>query len=355
MAELNGKRYRVIDTDIHHVLPDWKLLQPYMEDPWRSLVVHPDSRPGSLGLRAWGGHRRTDAEPPNGGPTGSDPEFLLEQLKGEIDFELGVLTGDIYAMNVHLNIDYANAMIRAYNDWTIEHWLEPHPELRGSIAVNSNDPEAAAAEIRRLGDRKDMAMVIMGGTSTSPYGQRRYDPIYAAASDYGLPIGLHLGYAGCGIAHATSAVGFPSTFFEYHSGLSRIYQAQLVSLICEGTFVKFPQLKYIFIEGGIAWLPHVMWRLDKNWKALRNETPWVKRRPSEYILDHCRFTTQPIEEPPDPEYLLQIFKMIDAERTVMYSSDYPHWDYDPLGPLMGLPENLKRRILGETALETLRL
>jgi predicted TIM-barrel fold metal-dependent hydrolase len=39
----------------------------------------------------------------------------------------------------------------------------------------------------------------------------------------------------------------------------------------------------------------------------------------------------------------------------MYASDYPHWDYDPLGPLMGLPEKLKRRILGETALEVLRL
>ncbi|MSP13010.1 MAG: amidohydrolase [Chloroflexi bacterium] len=345
------KKYKVIDTDIHHCLRDWSELQPYLDEPWRTTVINPGSRTGGNGLVAWGGHRRRDSVPPDGGIPGSNPAFLIKQLFDETGVDIGILTGDIYALSVHPNLDYANNVIRAYNDWTIDKWLKPYPQLRGSIAVNSSDPEAAAAEIHRLGARPDMVMVMMCATSLFPYGQRRYDPIYRAAVEHNLPVGLHLGAAGTGIAHAVSAVGYPTTFFEYHSGLPRIYMAQIISLVTEGTFEKFPTLKYIFIEGGISWLPHVMWRLDKNWKALRNDTPWVKRLPSEYIIDHCLFTTQPIEEPPNPEHLLQIFEMVHAEKTVMYSSDYPHWDFDPLGPLTHLPEKLKRRIFFETASE----
>ncbi|MCC2687153.1 MAG: amidohydrolase, partial [Paenibacillaceae bacterium] len=62
--------------------------------------------------------------------------------------------------------------------------------------------------------------------------------------------------------------------------------------------------------------------------------------------------TQPIEEPGRPGELLQIFKMIDAEKTLMYSSDYPHWDFDnPKLAFPPMPRDLKERILSGTAAE----
>lgn len=71
-----------------------------------------------------------------------------------------------------------------------------------------------------------------------------------------------------------------------------------------------------------------MWRLDKNYKALRAQVPWLTRLPSEYIRDHCFLSTQPIEEPDNPKDLIRLFDMMDAENILMFSSDYPHWDFD---------------------------
>ena len=157
------------------------------------------------------------------------------------------------------------------------------------------------------------------------------------------------------MAHAVTAVGYPRTFFEYHTGLSTIFQSQLVSILAEGVFVRFPSLKMVMIEGGVSWLPALMWRMDKNYKALRADAPWVRRLPSEYVRDHCYFTTQPIEEPARPEWLLQIFEMIDAPNTLLYASDYPHWDFDAVSVLNRLPLADRRKIFQENAEKLFKL
>lgn len=345
----NPAGYIIIDADVHHTIRDWSDLQPYLQEPWRSRIVQAGSRVGGLGYLSPAGHRREDAYPENGGPPGSDPKLLIQQLCQDNKVDIGILTGEIYGWNTHPYHEYANAVVAAWNDWTIEHWLEPHSQFRGAIAVNSNDPLAAAAEIDRLGPRDDMVMVIMGATSTSPYGQKQYHPIYEAAVRHNLPVAIHPAAAGTGIAHAVTAVGYPRTFFEYHTGLTRIFMAQLISLIAEGVFEKFPSLKWIFIEGGVSWLPQIMWRMDKNYKALRADTPWVRRLPSEYVHDHCYFTTQPIEEPPKPEWLLQIFDMIDAKTMLLYASDYPHWDFDAMHVINRLPLEYRHHIFQRNA------
>lgn len=127
---------------------------------------------------------------------------------------------------------------------------------------------------------------------------------------------------------------------------------QLVSLVVEGVFQKFPTLKYVFVEGGVAWLPAIMWRLDKNWKALRSTTPWLTRPPSEIIRDHIMLTTQPIEEPDDINHFRQVLEMFDAEKMLMFSSDYPHWDGDtPDFALRQLPSEMRDAVMYGNALE----
>ena|GEM_PF-6366486 len=62
---------------------------------------------------------------------------------------------------------------------------------------------------------------------------------------------------------------------EIHTDLSQTMMAHCVSLVVEGVIQELPTLKFAFMEGGILWLPHLMWRFDKTWKAQRTETPWV--------------------------------------------------------------------------------
>jgi len=108
----------------------------------------------------------------------------------------------------------------------------------------------------------------------------------------------------------------------------------------------------VLIEGGVSWLPPLLWRFDKNYKALRQTTPWLARPPSEYVQEHVRLPTQPMEEPDNPEHLRQILRMFDADRMLMFSSDFPHWDGDtPDFVGRGIPPELRSRVMSETARE----
>ena len=133
--------------------------------------------------------------------------------------------------------------------------------------------------------------------------------------------------------------------------MTQVFQAQVISLVAEGVFNQFPDLRVVLIESGFTWLPAVMWRIDKEWRGLRNNTPWVKRPPSEYMRKHIRFTLQPIDAPPTPRQLLQIIGQLESDEMLMFSTDYPHWQFNTPNEAFPeeLPGSLARKILHENA------
>ena len=90
--------------------------------------------------------------------------------------------------------------------------------------------------------------------------------------------------------------------------------------------------------------------MDRIWERFRKEVPHLKRPPSEYLREHFWFATQPMEEPENPNDLYDVFDWVGWER-LMYSSDYPHWDYDdPRFVLrVRLDEDKKRRLFRDNA------
>jgi len=346
-AEAAPPRPAIIDTDVHNTMGD---LIPYLprqwHETWNALHI------GAPGLwRNPRGVNRRDANTPNGSAPASDPWFLLEDHLDRFDIDYAILTGP-GGVRLIPDVDYCNAITFAYNEAFTDHWLGISDRLRGSILINANDPATAATLIHRHADHPQMSQVIMSSVSMMPLGNRYYHPIYKAAAAHGLPVAIHPGAEGSGMAYPPTPAGYPASYVEWHNIIPINYMAQLNSLVCEGVFEKFPTLTFVMLEGGLAWLPHLMWRMNKNYKALRDTLPWLKRLPSDYITSHVKLSTQPIEEPDKPSQLRDILEMMAAEQTVMFSSDYPHWDNDnPRLTLRQLDPAMRLRIMADNAAE----
>ncbi len=351
----NEQRWPVIDTDIHPLF-DLKDVPKYLSQPWRRRFEEGSQGPGGLGFWNPHGLRRPDTLAPDGTWIWSTAEHLGRYFLDVYGIEYGIINNDYIGVALSPEPDYGAAMVSAMNDVWINEWLPVDSRLRLSLVVSPVDIDHAVKEIHRLGDHPGVAQVLMPGGAQKPYGQRYYHPIYAAAVEHGLPVALHPSPSGAGITGPTTAAGFPTSYFEWHTGLSALYVTHAISLISEGVFQKFPTLKFVLLEGGVSWLPPLLWRLDKNWKALRQTIPWVDRLPSEIAAEHFLLSTQPIEEPYRKEHLHQILDMFPAENMLMFSTDYPHWDGDtPDFAGRSLPEKLRPRVLSETARELYRL
>ena len=342
-------RTAVIDCDIHTAPRDEKALAKYMSERWRThhLTYGGRGHSGAYYPRANMNAARTDSWPPNGGPPGSDLEFLRYQLLDEWQMDFGVLTPLIGAGG-QLNPEYGDAVTRACNDWQVAEWFDPEPRLVGSIVPYYEDARLAAAEIERCAAERRFVQVLLVARTAEPLGRRKYWPMYEAAAKHDLPIAFHFGGSGGG---PITGAGWPSFYYEDHCGMPPSFESQVTSFIFEGVFDRFPNLRLVLIEGAFAWLPALSWRMDRAYTQMRAEVPHLKRMPSEYVRDHIWVTTQPMEEPEKQEHFHDIVAGIGADR-MMFATDYPHWDFD--SPDLALPVRLPLDTEGAIMAETAR-
>ncbi len=80
---------------------------------------------------------------------------------------------------------------------------------------------------------------------------------------------------------------------------------------------------------------------------------WVDRPPAAIVRDHIRFTLQPVDAPPRAEQFERVIEQMGSDRLLLFSSDYPHWQFDGDAVLpRGLSGALARRILHDNPLDT---
>lgn len=342
---------RAIDVDVHPRITDWKAIAPFVPAGLRHRVLRGSGPPMARhGFKVVGDPYGDVPLPAGGAHPAGDPAWVKEHYLAARDVDLAVLTTDLTSLGVQPNADMAAAIARGVNDWLLETWVRPFTCYKGSILVAPQDPAQAVAEIARLGDEPGMVQVLMGSAAETPLGRRQYHPLYEACTHYDLPLALHLGGEGAGMSPPATAVGHPSTYFEWYGAIPQNYMAHITSMITEGVFTKYPTLRVVLYEGGILWLPHLMWRFDKNWKAQRAETPWVVEPPSTSILRHFFSATYPLEAV-GAAAMADVLEMIAAERTLLFSSNYPYWLYgDPFAMVAEIPESLRRRVMVENAL-----
>jgi predicted TIM-barrel fold metal-dependent hydrolase len=350
---------RVVDCDVHLKPKSAAEIQEHMPEPWRSRANAQRLLEAGPIYRPYAYINRTDSIPADGSPPGSDPELVEQQLfvDAGVDIAINIPSGPPLMPAVDPEVN--SAICSAVNEWQAASWLGPFntsERYRGSIAVPLNNPARAVQEIEKWAGHPYFIQLFAPHYSGAPYGAPRFQPIWEAASRHGLPVAFHTNRGA--EDPFVSPVGHFQRYGEANGiGYPLVYAAQLVSFLSEGVFSKFPDFRVVFIEGGFSWHAPLVTRLDRAWTDLKVEIPEVTVKPSLYLRDHVRFSSQPVEEPEDPADLVAMYEWCDAEHVLMFASDYPHWDYDHPGRSISarLDERVRRRIYHGNAIEFYRL
>jgi len=348
----------VVDLDVH-VNDTPAALAPFCELPWRKSLEALEKVPQRYldipgfapNFTPWAVlptiERRTTVTSP-------------EQLREDLDL-LGVNVPVLFpdSMLLHALIKppaYAVALARAYNRWLVETWLDTDLGFVGAVLAPNQDPVEAAAEIRRYAGRKGVACVYLPTCCVDPlYGARWYDPMFEAAQECGLPV----------VLHSVTAINpvFPfnlqrfDTLFSAHVISHTVAMvANAMSMLETGVQVRFPGLRIAFTEGGIAWVPWLGMRLDKEYSERRRDVPLLTERPSHY-LQRMFFATQPIEEPEHLKDMATLMSLFDGENNVVFASDWPHHDFDHPDKVLQIPlsDEAKAKVMGLNAARLLGL
>lgn len=288
------------------------------------------------------------------GRVGVDPLFAKSQVVDQYDLTAAILTcvSPFPPCGPNRPTELGHVLNRAFNDVIAETWLAADPRYYGSISIARDLPDIVG-EVRRCkegpyGDR--FVQVLISPAGMEPLGKPRYWPLFEACAHYGLPIACHVPPTG----PKGTAGGGTTYYCELHMNLASYPMTIIPSMIFEGVFDRFPTLKVALVELGWSFAPMLAWRMDSVFNRLRDEVSHLKRRPSDYMRDHFWYATQPIEEPERAEHLDSVYRMFEESgfaHQLMYSSDYPHWDFDAPTELMSPyhPMERRRRILGENA------
>ncbi|HZS87304.1 MAG TPA: amidohydrolase family protein [Chloroflexota bacterium] len=347
----------VVDVDVHvNDVPG--ALAPYCEMPWRRSLEHLVGVPARyLDIPGYAPALKLDPPFPGGFNLRSvnTAAQMVEELSA-ISVDIGILFPDHLLLMAQLpNEEYAAALARAYNHWLAEEWLH-EPSLYGALLAAPQDPADAAREIARYADNPKVVAVYLPTSGVYPlWGHRKYDPIFAAAQEAGLPVMLH------SVSAVTPA--FPFNIDQFDTAMARhtvshcfAMMANMIDMVTTGVPVRFPDLKIAFTEAGISWVPFMMWRLDKEYNESRRDIPFLEDKPSTYIKK-MYFSTQPVEEPENGRDLVAMMQIFDGENQVLFASDWPHHDFDHPRQVFDLPlsSEARRKVMGENALKLFKI
>jgi predicted TIM-barrel fold metal-dependent hydrolase len=199
-----------------------------------------------------------------------------------------------------------------------------------------------------------MGQILIKAEPRPAWGDPKYNPIWEAATKHDITVSCHLSRS-----HHEELpqppVGFPSYNHDFMVTYSLLAANQVMSLVFDGVFDRYPTLRIVLVEHAFTWILPLMWRMDAIYEARKS---WVdiKRKPSEYVKDHIKFTTQPLDYPEDKTELTRAFEWMECEKILLFSSDYPHWTFDdPRWLVKHLPEHAREAVMFRNGIATYHL
>ena len=360
------KDFLIVDVDSHHYeLESFNEILEYMPDPvMRQLAQSANAgnskgvgvMPGGVGYQDMGGRvtryplRRIEKPEPGVHRDVS----LTRRWMDAMGVDVAVMfPSPMLQLGLHPQVEAEVALAWAYNRWLCERVLAEEPRIRSMLYLPFNDPEASFRMVKEFAGKKGVVGFMVTSARHKPVHHNSYMKVYAAIEELGLPLAFHAGYN-----WNEQSMTMMNKFISVHAiGFVFHNMVHLTNWVLNGIPERFPKLKVIWIESGLAWLPFMIQRLDNEYMMRSSECPALKKLPGEYITDMF-YTSQPMEIPRDMSLLESTFKCIKAESQLLYSSDYPHWDFDLPSTIYDLPflkEKTKRDILGGNAAKLFKL
>jgi predicted TIM-barrel fold metal-dependent hydrolase len=214
----------------------------------------------------------------------------------------------------------AAAACRAYDNWMAD-FCRPYPDRLYAVApMPLQDVEEAIVEMRRVvHDLKFKAVFVR----PNPFNGRRlndpaYEPFWRVAQELDIAVAVHSSF---GTRMPTmGADRYRDPFFFHMVCHPFEQQGACMDIICGGILENHPKLRVGFLESGVGWLGYWLDRMDEHFEGMHSYVPWLHLRPSDQFREHCFLTLDPHES------MLKATVELGMEASIMWGSDYPHFD-----------------------------
>ncbi|MGE3645993.1 MAG: amidohydrolase family protein [Beijerinckiaceae bacterium] len=359
----------VVDIDAHHVeTVHWGEVVKYIEDPVireTAMMFHQDRHGappyglnGDLGLRYQGvggriPHQEGVREKVDDTSVHRDVTLTRRAMDSLGVDVMVVFPTPMLFLGLHPQPEMEVWLSRAYNRWMVDNILSADDRIKFLAVLPFNTPHEAERVVAEMSKQKGVIGFCVPSTRHKPVHHNDYMRLYRMIEETGMPVTFHAGYH-----WDDPSLKTVNRFLGMHAlGFAWPNIVHTTNWVLNGMPVRFPKLKVMWIESGLAWVPFLMQRLDDQFLMRPSEAPHLKRLPSEYMRDHCWYTTQPMETT-NMKALECTLDMIKAETQLCYASDWPHFDFDLPSEITDLPfldEQAKRNILGLNAAKLFNL
>ena len=228
------------------------------------------------------------------------------------------------------DIEFAIGAARAHNRAMAE-FCSVDPRLLSTLYVPLADLDRAPELAKEALEMGAAALLVASGCPPmhSP-SHVRLDAVWRVASEARIPIVFHVGGTGALIDPHYFVNGLPIPP-DFHGGAENFRSVDymgipgppaqtLATMIFDGVFERFPDLRVGVIEQGAIWVPSWMRQMDAAFDAFARHEERLRSlsmRPSEYVRRQLRFTPYPTE---DVAWIVEQA----GEEICLFSSDYPH-------------------------------
>jgi uncharacterized protein len=221
--------------------------------------------------------------------------------------------------------DWAIAATRAYNDWIHDQYLSRSPRFQAVALIPMQDPAEAAKELRRAVRELGFCGAMLPSTGLPDHlGAKDYWPVYAEADRLACALAVHGGsHTGLGMDHMN--VYTPVQALGHPVGLAINYGGMLFN----GVFDRFPNARFGFMEGGVAWVMMAQERFERAHQTHIQYNPRGELAPAgdksvaDYVRKHVRDGRLFFGCEGDEPLMAQAIKELGPGAFV-YSSDFPH-------------------------------